>query len=222
MQTEHQEYIQLTESDRAHLFGFRAGVFLPLVQAFVTGMLFGIICGILAIAAEWEKPALLGAITAVIITAIVWMFLMRKWFRLTAPLERLTGVDFNHDGIIGEPEVIEKEPTVIRVELVKNRGMKYVDFPFPDRAPMFCYSVLTGIPMTQAAWTGIDNPFSRGEWQQLVTFLIQRELGEWVNDGAHAQGFRLTEEGDVVFKTIADMYEPPTPPLDGTWTKYVQ
>lgn len=111
-------------NERIQLHQFTPGALLPLLVSLITALIVfaavWLIAQIVFDALDPHKPAVLLASLSLL---YMWITRMRLWTNL-AQWERLTGLDLNHDGQIGEAKAqaeAEEEPRVsrVRIELSK-------------------------------------------------------------------------------------------------------
>lgn len=192
------------ESERAHLFTPAAGVLLPLGQAAATGAMAGLAAWIFA--ALLRSPAAwrwgVGVFAGVLLLA--WLLLLWRWLGLTAPLERLTGLDLDQDGYIGPP------PT-IRVEVQNGRHTTIAELPYADRLADFARGVLAGSPISERTWSGAGALFSQSEFRQVRDIFLARGWFRWSNPDAPQQGIELSPAGRAALRALAE-HDTPTPP----------
>ena len=187
------------ESDRAHLFTPRAGVGLPILQAIATGVFFGA----LATWAAWKlrSPDFgqwgLGVFLA--IQSLAWLLLLWRWLGLTAPLERLTRLDINHDGHIGPAPVVRVE-----VKSEDGKSMQFADLP-TTKAKMtdFARGVLAGTPISERHWSGAGALFSQNEFRTIRDIFLARGWLRWSNPEYPQQGAELSPAGKAVLRQFA-------------------
>ncbi len=100
----------------------------------------------------------------------------------------------------------QAKPEPQRVELVltrpDRRGNNHYFFPdvpdtiTPDKFLEWAIGVTDGVhTLAEGEWTGKGKLFSKSEYKGLVGGLQTGGLIQWVDDNAHAQGRRLTDEG---------------------------
>src|SRR5262245_14628112 len=89
-----------------------AGATLPFTQAIITAVLIFIGVWLLGwLVFDLTDPIKPAVVLAVIAMIGVWLWRLRQWANLTN-IEKLTGIDINRDGVIGN----RKEPEVIRIK----------------------------------------------------------------------------------------------------------
>lgn len=196
------------ERERVYLHSYRSGVWLPLLQASVTGGLIGLAVGLLALLAGIQNPAAWGGLAWVSVQTAAWFMLLWRWLALTRPVETIIRQDLDGDGHIGEPRQVR-----VIVESDDRRHVEFIDLPASqEQLGRLAVGLLAGHSLSESAWTGAGGPFSRREFQHLRDELIRRGLVSWVNPSARAQGVELTKPGRAVMRRIAALSASPTPP----------
>ena len=98
--------------EKAFLHTQQAGAFLPLLQSVITGILLGLLALavllVLRVRDAWVWAALIG----LSVTTLVWAALQLHWFLLTR-IEKMTGMDLNGDGLIGQEPARETAHTCL-------------------------------------------------------------------------------------------------------------
>jgi len=180
---------------------------LPAMQALLIASGWAIVAalavGILAYFAHWPWwviPAVLLATFAVTFASHVTSIIQERR-ELLWKLETQEGRDLDGDGVVGKPEPFT-------VELVtKHAGgqrMQFIEFGVEEeRARMLAKGLVAGRPFSESEWTGGGRPFSRREFRELRTELLERGLLEWRNPRAPAQGVELTAPGRHVMQRLA-------------------
>lgn len=191
------------ESERAHLHTPAAGVLLPIAQATITGAL----AGLAAVVFAWllRSPAAWrwGAAVFVGVVMLAWLLLLWRWLGLTAPLEQLTGLDLNRDGVIG--------PRTIRVEVTSadHRNTTIAELPYSDRLGTFARGALAGEPISERRWSGAGALFSQAEFRTLRDVMLARGWLRWNDPGNPQQGLELSPAGRACLRALASNL--PTP-----------
>lgn len=212
-QTEHVAQPTPSYSDRQFLHTYQSAAWLPLVQSTVNALMGAALTGVVLYLFgtsiyDYPKPMLL---VGVVTWAGSWLYLQRRWFGLTA-LESRLRVDLNGDGVVGKPQKAEREPTVIRIQEVKDNGHfqeKRASLPVTeDELILFANGLIhRGKPISRRAWTPKANGFSDDDYRAFQAAMIKFGIIEQV--GA---GFELTRAGMSVMKYYASLS--PTPVVD--------
>ncbi len=188
--------------------GITAPVTIPLLQSVITGILAGIAAGVLVGVLRVGFSAwAAGFSTWALVTLGAWLSFRGRW---QVVIERALGVDLNHDGVIGEPELPpQPEPQSLRVELLQEGGRRgdWIDLPFPDKLPALAAGLLEGRQFTQTVWTGGGRLYSRAEFEAVRGEMLRRGLARWKNPQAPAQGAELTPAGRAVLRKLAGLVD---------------
>lgn len=180
---------------------FGESVVIPSFQAFITGGLAGLSSGAAAAALECPFPFELGLWVGSTAAFIAWLDYRHSW---RVFLERLSGIDLNGDGVIGEEPTGKREP--VRVEVISNEGRQgdYIDLPAREnQLRQLADGLISGKQFSQSVWTGNGAPFSRSEFEALRSEFIRRKLARWRKEGAPGQGIELTPPGWAVIRHFA-------------------
>jgi len=192
---------------------FSDSVTIPATQSLITGALFGLTVGGSAAMLEFPMPFQFGLTAGAGVALIAWLDYRARWQSL---LERLLQVDLNGDGEIGdqdqEPDPPARvEPVKVYIEQDQGRHVDIIDLPAePRQLTAFADGVLTGRSLSQAAWIGRGQPFSRSEYDALRDEMIRRGLAQWRSPGEPAQGWELLASGRAMLRHFAS--DAPTPP----------
>jgi hypothetical protein len=211
------EVIQLRESPtgRAYLHNMTAGAWLPLMQSVISGLVAGVAVLAVGLAGRWRSPWADAGIVAALVVGLSWLVMARHWLSLTA-LERLTGLDLNHDGRVGEPEEQETQPTrepdFVRVQVDHVTAAGHVGesqiFNLPatrEQLAALAAGVLRdGLTFSERVWTGQGKPFSVDGWRSLRSEFIKRGLLALVSAKDPRQGYVLTLAGRHVLESFLE------------------
>jgi len=107
-------------------------VFVPGLQALITGVTAGVCVGTLVAVADWPHlAATIGMGVAAGAMGATWLVLLGTHRKLLWEIERVSGMDWDQDGMVGEPP---PPPPMTKVEIVSERGRRYryVDVPLND------------------------------------------------------------------------------------------
>lgn len=186
-------------SDREFLHSLTAAVYVPLSQSAVTGVVVFVATLIISWIATYAPMVMLSAILGIITFASMWVALQWRWLTLTN-IERMTHLDLNRDGVIGEkPVKKEKAVTVIRFEKVDhgNYSARIVNLPASEeQLRILADGFEHGTPFTDRAYSGSGKPFSIAEFIMLRRAMEKAGLVEQVSEKDPRQGYRLTAEGE--------------------------
>jgi hypothetical protein len=184
-----------------------AGAVLPFIQSLITGLLLGLIVLVVTLWKGFNDWLVYSLLTWLIVTALTWLTLQRHWWSLTA-IERFTGWDINHDGIIGDdPQPASRHSVLVDVSQKNAGGFDRIDtarLPFSeDNITALAVGLLAGRPFTEREWTGAGRPLSVGQFREARTEMQKRGLIEQVNPKAPQQGYKLTYAGGAVMRHFA-------------------
>ena len=189
------------------LHSLEAGVWLPILQAGITGIFIGASVAIVAYLADWPKPFAWFAAGYIFSQAVVWMALLWRWLGLTARVEQAIDIDLDGDGYTGPA------PT-LRVELAKDndggRQIAIMDLPTtPEKLSTLAHGLLAGLPLSEGTWCGRNGLFTRGEWRAVRAQLQARGLVSLAQDRDHRSGYQLTPAGQSAMRYFASLTEKP-------------
>jgi len=202
------------------LHTFPISILIPFSQSSLIGVVAGILAFVFALTFHKAKPLLWLLWGFLIPTALLWMLLLKRWIKLTdwlPTVERITNLDINRDGRIGDrlPLVdIVPEPKEITVTVrdVSDHGslsvMRY-NLPADEKQlAAFAVGVGQGVSLAEANWIGPSNPFTRDEYRAFRKELIRRGWVELSNRKSARQGFAMTHAGEAVMREIAKSNSP--------------
>jgi hypothetical protein len=181
-----------------------ADVLVPFQQAMISGGFGMLVAGPLA-AWIWRDPVLCvigGFAGFVTVAGAAWVMLLLDHRHLLWAMERISHTDLNGDGQVGEVRVeirhTDATGRTARLEYMNVAGIT------DEQLRVFARGVmLEGRPLTVAYWTGRGMPFSRGQYDALMSELTRFVI---VRDNGH-QGRDLTRKGMAVLRGIAE--QPP-------------
>ena len=184
--------------DRYYLHTTQAGALLPFMQASITGIiLFVAVAGIGALA-QIPKPTTTGLIVGLLAWVITWLILQRHWFVLTA-LEKMVGVDINHDGYIGEPPPLKQINVTIRDE--KNNTISMSTLPAtPEQLAAIANGWKNGVTFSERNWTPSNKGFSFKEFSDLKAEMLRRGFLQEINPDFPQQGVEFTPGGKALMR----------------------
>lgn len=204
--------LEVSKSEKQFLHTYTAGAMLPLTQASITAALVFVGSFVLAYfvfdALDPLKPS---AILAVIAWIGTWLTRQNLWVHL-ATFERITGIDVNNDGVIGDPtspQTPRRDPIVVRVDEVSNGHYRSNTHEFPDwltddQLTQFANGVINlHRPVSRREWTVRSRLFSDNEYRDLQSFMVKHGMLEQSSDRSANGGFTLTPAGLAVMKQYA-------------------
>lgn len=175
-------------------------VYIPLLQAGVSGILSGVAAGTLAGMLKFY-PFHVTGLAFVFVTLLVWVALQLRWSRLVIELEQALGVDLNRNGVIDQPE----QKQTVRLEVKTDNGWKFAELEGVDLVDLqdLARGVLAGQTFSESSWTGSGRPFSRAQFRRIRDTFVARNWLEWKNADAPAQGLQLTPQGKAVCRYLS-------------------
>lgn len=191
----------MENNSKAFLHTREAAAWVPLMQSAITALLVTVAFSAALIALDvrrWWGWAIAGGVITLI---WMWWRLLNHWFRLTAHLEQLTGLDLNGNGRVDEPEEVEPVPQTVKVQLsrVSESGSwsgEYFDLPGSlEDLKTLARGLLDGRPFTEREWTGRGKPYASEAFRSMRRELLRRGLIELASAKDARQGYVLTDEG---------------------------
>lgn len=83
--------------------------------------------------------------------------------------------------------------------------MSFLDVPLSvDALVELARGLEIGRPFSESEWTGAGRPFSKSDFRQLRSRLLEARLLEWRHPDYPAQGVQMTPIGRAVFGRISD------------------
>lgn len=208
-----------TGNNRAFLHTAQAGAILPFLQSTMTGFLSGMVAFLMLLKLRvMTLDALFyGVMVWLVVQTVCWLVLQSHWFNLTK-LEKLTGLDLNRDGAIGEEPARETTHTVrVDVEEVRQGHVRIITARFPVDEWMMedlAQGLLGGVPFAERQWTGKGKLFSIREFRLVRDEMLKRGLIRLVSEKSPLQGYELTKTGWAVIRQLAGSHSP-TPTENG-------
>lgn len=189
-----------------------AAALIPLIQSLLTGLVVSIVSFAIALTFGKEKPWLWLLWGFLLPVVGVWVFSIRRWFKLTDWLpyvEKVTNIDINRDGQIGSPEPKRMTITVRDVRDGMFLRMNHYELPASEeQVHAFALGIGQGLSLAEANWIGPSNPFARDEYRAFRGELIRRRWVELASHKSTNQGFQMTRAGLAVMREIAKTNSP--------------
>jgi hypothetical protein len=175
----------------------------PVVQSLVSALVASISAGVASALTGIWQPFPAAGVCGVGALALSWLVLLREHRGLLWDVERVISGNFGTESPTGTPQ------DVLRVEITEHKGhnqhISYLELPgTPQQLMTLANGLLGGKGTSESDWTGSGKPFSRSEFREIRTALIDRGLATWANPDHHAQGWELTAAGRAVMRRIAD------------------
>lgn len=185
-----------------NLHTFKAGALIPGVQAFLSGVFFSLVVVGVCLLVGKEKAGVYLLVGGSGCAFITWLVLLRHWLRLVDACAGIQPVQ------VVEPTPVF-QPSTVRVELIEQengavRG-EYLNLPVtPSQLRLLAEGVVSGSPLSENAWCGSARPFTKAQFHQLRSELIERGWLCWRNLNAPAQGVEVTHVGRRVFTFLSE------------------
>lgn len=203
-----------SRGDKKYLHTLTAGAWLPMVQSGITGALVLVVLVVLGYYWRWRSPWSVGTVIGLLAWVGTWALLQRHWFRLT-DIERLTGLDFNRDGRIGDADSVASPPLsqTQRISLTVFEGRadgslsgNSVSYDLPctleQLQGLAAGLIEDGLPLAERAWSGSGRLFSVEGFRELRAELMRRGLVALVNGKDARQGYTLTVKGEDIMREV--------------------
>lgn len=182
---------------------------LPLVHAGLISLAWAIVIGIAAafIVQAMDGRWWLAPVSAFIAWALIFALYLTSAInerrRLLWKREEVLQQDLDGDRVVGRPErqtlsieLVTRKPGGMEIQII-DLGIE------PVQAQALARGIMNGRSFSEAEWTGNGRPFSKREFRELRSELLERGLLEWRNPKAPAQGVVLTRSGRAVFSRLA-------------------
>jgi len=113
-----------------------------------------------------------------------------------------------------EPKEPKRYDQAVKVAIIDRSEDEYPKCEYAHlsidakRLRQFASGVLGGRPISEASWTGSQGLFSRGEFGQLRSELLERGLVRWVNERSHSQGLEISKGGLSLLRHVSKEPDP--------------
>jgi len=211
-----------TISAQEYLHSANAGAGVPLLQATITGLVIAIPVLVILLKNRVTDAWYWAAGVWALIQAITWIINQMHWFSLTN-IEKLTGIDLNKDGVIGDGKGMPGESVrTIKINLHEISEGGYVSvttarFPVDEESmAILAAGLLNGIPFAERYWIGAGKIFSQAQFRDIRSEMLKRGILELANPKSPQQGYQLTRAGRACMRDLASHPNiTPPPPMDG-------
>jgi hypothetical protein len=150
-----------------------AAVGIPIGQALAAGLLAGFT--FLAVALVISSPTVWSGalLCTILVIDIVFTISQWRWFVLTA--EKITGVDINQDGQVGEEEEVTRIDITQIVDDVNQ--IAFLKIPVaPEKFLKLAIGIVNRrLPFTGEEWSGKGKLFSDPQFRKLRAYLITKK-----------------------------------------------
>ncbi|MFH1566817.1 MAG: hypothetical protein ABIL09_02385, partial [Gemmatimonadota bacterium] len=106
----------------------------------------------------------------------------------------------------GEDDLPPMPAPTTTLQVISEDGRRIVNHELPvgeDRLGTFARGVLAGKPLTQREWSRPGSPLSRGQFEEVRDFMLQRGYAVWRDESKPQLGIELTEKGRAALERIA-------------------
>jgi len=188
---------------RAPAVGSDVGV--PFLLALASAIVTFASVGIIALALSWSIGV--PGVAAGVVLAVVWFWRLKNWESLLWATERITGVDINRDGEIGEPGPSRRTVQLEISSPDEPGSIRYLNIPDPlfAKLPGVALKLSAGTPFSEAAMTGKGRPLSRSEFHQLRDLFMGRGVVAWKDERHPTLGIEFTSYGKRVIRQMAEL-----------------
>jgi len=180
-----------------------ADVGVPFLLALASATVTFAAVGIVAIALRWSVGV--PAVAAALALFFVWFWRLMKWESLLWATERITGVDIDRDGKVGEPGRRTVQLEISNPE--KPSGLQYLNVPeemYPKLIEVASRVIMSSTPFSQATMTGKGRPLSRNEFNDLRDLFVARGVAVWRDENHPQRGIRFTPYGMSVMRRLLE------------------
>ena len=208
---EKEEYVPYRQvpqvADKKFLHQREAGFDVIFLQTVAVALLSFLALAVLGYVWRWRNMWQIASTVAVVLTLVYWLLSLVRW-NVNSWVESATGLDLNHDGVIGKQEAPQRASLRVTVNTVKENGhyqSQVLELPGEaESLARMAAGVLRGLPFTESQWAGKNKPFSVPEFRELRGLMLKRGLAEYVNAKAPQQGIVLSASGKAVFEGLAE------------------
>lgn len=180
---------------------YSSGVFIPLLQAMVSGFFAAITAAGVAVSFKIPEPAGVAMTAAGVVSAVWWWTSQSKW------------QSTRQYAVYGPPvanpaqlQPVEAQPAqVVKVEVSQDAGrrMSFYDLPAtPAQLATLAAGVLAGRGLAVNSWTGSGQPFTRPEYDRLRSIMLK---AGWIRELDKRGSVTITDAGKAVFRHLANL-----------------
>lgn len=170
---------------------FESGVIVPVAQALFTGIVAGLAAWALALLLGWERPEIWAGGSAGICTAVAWLHLLSRWYRLQEA----------DRGLVEKPP---QETHRLELTVTSEDGSQGAFLRLriaPEKLEDLAAAIVDGEPFGfNLVATGL---LTRSEFLHLRGQFLKHDLVRWRDPTARTQGMDVQPFGRSLFNKMA-------------------
>lgn len=197
------------DKDRKYLHSATVAALVPLLQAFITGLLLGLLVLILALALHRRDAWTWCGVVFALAMAGTWIQAQRRWHSMTGlqlvqdePIRQFTNV-------IPTPEIL--------VRISEDHGHQVTRATLPATLAQMqdlAAGLLAGQPFAERGFCGYGKPFSINGFRSLRAELVKRGLLAMANPKDPRQGYVMTVVGRQTMRAFIQDDPSPIEPAE--------
>jgi hypothetical protein len=204
----------------------QTGVMVPMLQ---TLFFYTIPVMLLSVVAIWvidqwiNVPWKVAVVVPIVVGILTYLRMgkdrLKKWDHFFSSIESRLNFDLNGNG-----KIDRIEPDTVRIDVRNIDGSQGQWSETPrkltkKKMQIFASGIMKGRPLTVKEWTTDPNKlFSQGEYDTVIGFMVNQGWMQHKNRAHPNLGVELTDLGQNVMRTFADMESNPSPTLlGGKW-----
>lgn len=189
-------------ADQSYLHTPQVGAILPLIQAVITGLVITMPIAVMLFKFNATDLFLWSLFIFCSVTAGMWTYLWLHWLGLT--LERVTGIDINGDGVIGDEIVV---PVRVDIEQTDGNSHTTTRASFPSERKLVAVAdaiVNCGASFSVREIVEKRKLLSRSEFEDMRAEMVSRGIIAMKNAEFPQLGYDVTRAGRAVFRDLLD------------------
>lgn len=186
------------QSERHNPLTIEAGVKIPALQSLAWAVPATIAAVLISalVHANINRIMIIAIIVFLVVFTAAWWQRERYW-RWIAGLERITGMDLDNSGTVGDVP-----PREIKIRLQESPTHEEI-YHLPEaQLQKLAGCIQQGYKLTERELAGRNKPFSLNEWKALRDELKRRGLMVEVSPKAPQQGYAWTAKGKAVMRGV--------------------
>ncbi len=180
----------------ARAAGVGSDVAVPLLQAFVSGVVVGLLAiwPTTAFFWAWYIPAIVGGLAF----AAAWFALLKSHRASLWDSEK-----YFHD-VPQQPQQPQQMHVKLQID-EDGQHTKFVDLPLdPAQLKTIAAATINGRSFSLASWAGRGKLLSRSQFETLRDWLLDNDYGLWADENNHAAGFLFTNKGRAFWRGLVE------------------